>query len=61
VELRSLSGATVAGNSRKVSPSAGSPFQVADLPEPPPAGYRIVALDFSGQVVDQTDFSNVGH
>jgi hypothetical protein len=58
-----MSGARVAGSSRKVAPSAGSPFQVADLPDPPPdpAGYRIVALDVSGQVVDRTDFSNVGH
>ena len=63
VELRSLSGATVAGSSRKVAPSAGSPFQVADLPDPPPnpAGYRIVALDVTDQVVDRTDFSSDGH
>ena len=59
VELRSTSGATVPGSSRKVAPAARSPFQVADLPVPPPdpAGYRIVALDVSGQVVDRTDIS----
>ena len=57
VELRSPSGTTVAGSSRKVAPSARSPFQVADLPVPPPdpAGYRLVALDVSGQVVDRAD------
>ncbi len=32
VELRSTSGATVPGSSRKVAPTTGSPFQVADLP-----------------------------
>lgn len=59
VELRSSSGATVAGSSRKVSPSDRSPFQVADLPEPAPGSYRLVALDGQGQVLDQADFSPV--
>ena len=61
VELRHPSGATVAGSSRKVAPSARSPFQVADLPVPPPdaAGYQLVALDVGGQVVDQVDVSSV--
>jgi hypothetical protein len=62
VELRSTSGATVPGSSRKVAPTTGSPFQVVDLPEPPSDrdGYRIVALDVSGQVVDRADYSNYG-
>jgi hypothetical protein len=61
VELRTTSGATVPGSSRKVAPTTRSPFQVADLPEPPSGGvgYRIVALDVTGQVVDRTDYSTV--
>jgi hypothetical protein len=61
VELRSSSGAAVPRGSSKVAPSAGSPFQLADLPVPPPdpAGYRIVALDVTGTVVDQADFTGV--
>ena len=63
VELRSMSGATVPGSSRKVAPTTGSPFQVADLPQPPSdrAGYRIVALDVTGQVVDRADYSTVAN
>ncbi|MCY7374005.1 MAG: hypothetical protein LH461_09970, partial [Spirochaetaceae bacterium] len=59
VEVRS--GTSMVGGRVKVMPTTGSPFQLADLPEPPPDFYRIVARDVSGQVVDQTDFSNVGH
>lgn len=63
VELRSMSGATVPGSSRKVAPTTSSPFQVADLPQPPSdrAGYRIVALDVTGQVVDRADYSTVAN
>ena len=63
VELRRTSGATVPGSSRKVAPAARSPFQVADLPvpAPDPAGYRIVALDVTGQVVDRADYSTVAN
>jgi len=60
VELRSPSGTTVTGSSRKVSQAARSPFQVADLPVPPDAvDYQLVALDVSGEVVDRTDLSSV--
>ena len=59
VELRSTSGTTVAGSSRKVAPSAGSPFQLADLPQPAPGEYVLVALDASGDVVGHTGFSSV--
>jgi hypothetical protein len=60
VEWRS-SGTTVAGSSRKVAPSATSPFQVADVPVSPqlPPDARLVALDVTGHVVDATNrFTN---
>jgi hypothetical protein len=60
VELRTAEEASVPGSSRKVAPSAMSPFQVADVPEPPRngAGYRIVALDVSGHAVDSKEIPN---
>jgi hypothetical protein len=62
VELSTSSGDRVPGSSRKVAPSAGSLFQVADLPvpAPDPAGYHIVALDVSGRVLNRTDVTIVG-
>jgi hypothetical protein len=56
------SGSTLVGQ-RKVAPTEGSLFQVADLGALPgnQTTYEVVARDVSGHVVDRDEFSLVGH